>query len=228
MISELTPNDKYEGVVLAAGFSARMKDWKPEIRISNIPILLRTVSTMAEFCSSVVVVGGFNFDSLKRLIEENSGLKTSVGAGVKIVENAGYMKGMLSSVICGLKNTSENSRGYFIIPGDMPFVKASTYSDIIQCFGNKHDNEVVIPAAVIDGTGAQAEPRTKKGHPVLVSNSVRQGIITSDETGILRDVLKCYKQELCLVDDIGICFDIDNKEDLERAFAFSKNFNDPL
>lgn len=197
----------YSCVILAAGASSRMTNWKPGTLLGNKTILHHTLSAASGICNDIVVVGGFNFPELRGLI---STVSKELGTEIKCTENKNYISGMFSSVRKGLSETINEN--IFIALSDMPFVNVETYNRLIN-FNLEHHNEydVIFPAKKINSE------RDKKGHPVLISSAVKERILNSDDNLILRDVLKEFRTVKCIVDDEGINFDIDTDEDLEKA-----------
>ena len=208
---------RFEGIVLAAGYSMRMNSWKPEIRINKVPIIVRTLIPMLEVCEKVVLVGGYNFEDLKSLIEKSTDLTILQKEKVYLTENKVFMEGMLSSIKCGLKNISAQTEGIFLIPGDMPFVQINTYKKLTDCFGKGEGSEVIIPLTLFKNGGVNGKARLQRGHPVLLNAALIDKILQADENAALRDILKNFNQKFCYVEDKGICFDIDDNSDLQNA-----------
>ena len=59
--------NNFEGIILAAGYSSRMNEWKPAIKINNIPMIIHSIGPMLNVCDRVILVGGYNFDELKKI-----------------------------------------------------------------------------------------------------------------------------------------------------------------
>ena len=213
----------YEGIVLAAGYSTRMDDWKPGVMFNEYPIVVHTVKSMLDSCKKVVVVGGFNFDKLKNIFESGKYFNDSELENIVIVENNRFMEGMLSSVQFGIEHISLSVPGIFIIPGDIPFVKPATYKKLIENFEHDEKNQVVIPITLVKPDKKLGKAKLKRGHPILINKYVSNFIIKTDEVFVLREILGKFEQSFCIVDDNAIGFDIDKKEDLEKAKLLFEN-----
>lgn len=209
---------KLTGVVLAAGFSSRMSRWKMEISIKGRPLLYYTLRPMLEVCESIIVVGGYSIERLSELVGDICTAEDTGKEKIRLIKNEDFQKGMFSSVKRGLEEVDASSEAVFIMPGDIPFVSLSTYMMLADLLEEKTDKDVIFPTALINLEGGGV--RWKKGHPVLLRNSVRDAVIKNPNDAVFREVLKPFSFGLCPVDDEGICFDIDDETDLHNAHSF--------
>ena len=214
---------KFEGIITAAGSSIRMNRWKPEVKINGIPIIIHSINSMIRFCDKVIVVGGFNYSELQKLIENYLLSTSGRKENIRLIKNKNFINGMLSSVKCGLSFVSENTDGVFTLPGDMPLVGENTYSKLIYEFED-NNYDVFLPGVIIHSQGENKGQKIKKGHPVLIRQQIVKKIIENEQEIILRDILKKQKQKLCIVEDEGICLDIDNKTDLIKANSYFNKY----
>jgi molybdenum cofactor cytidylyltransferase len=202
----LNGEKKYSGIILAAGNSSRMSSWKPAAMLGDKPILFYSLKTISSVCSDVVVVGGHNINELNSLVQSFGNTQ------IKCVENKDYNSGMFTSVKTGLTNCQNGSA--FIALADMPFVNCETYLKLIDYSETEGQTADVIYPVIINYS---TEQRTKKGHPVLIKQRVKERILKETGDVILRDVLKEFEGKLCLVTDTGINFDIDTEDDFQKA-----------
>ncbi len=184
------------GIILAAGKSSRMGIWKPAIKIDGTPLIIRAIQPMLGVTDRIVVVGGHRFEDLKNLL---SGFFHQV----QIVKNENYETGeMFSSVKTGVGAIADlDVERFFILPGDHPFIKETTYSKLLSSAG-----EVVVPSF-----------KNRKGHPILLKGSLAEPLLREPENSNLREFTKKFKIEIVEVGDPGILVDIDTMEDLERG-----------
>jgi molybdenum cofactor cytidylyltransferase len=214
----LNTENKYSGVLLAAGNSSRMSSWKPAAIIEGKPLLLYSLKAMSEVCEDIVVVGGYNIKELTSLVKDNA---ESFPSLITCIENTNYESGMFSSVRAGIIST--RNENVFIALADMPFIKADTYKQLIEFSESGSTSDEVIYPAIIHYL---ASGKIKKGHPILIKKRVKERIIKETEDVILRDILKEFEGRECLVNDSGIVFDIDTEDDFERAknyYLYLKN-----
>jgi molybdenum cofactor cytidylyltransferase len=217
----LNEQAKFEGIILAAGLSKRMNSWKPGIEIDDIPILIRAIVPMVQICDKVIVVGGYNYNSLVNLLDDSIVLSKKQKDKIRLIENKNYIKGMFSSVKCGIQNVSPESNGIFISLGDMPFVLSSTYQKLIECFSEENQFEVFKPA--LFGKGNENNSGITVGHPILIKSTIVSHILQCKDDEILKDVLQAFKHKICPVKDRDINTDIDNISDLQTAKSYMKN-----
>ncbi len=213
MATDLNSESLFEGIVLAAGLSSRMKTWKPGKLVNGVPLVVHSIRSMLVHCSKIIVVGGYNFDKLKNIINDVNTFSKSEKEKILLIENKDYLSGMFSSVKMGLAYLN-NYSGVFILPGDMPFVKSSTYLKLINDFDADNEYDIFIPAM---NTGMNTgENRIQKGHPVLIRNNILERIASHSNDTSLRSVLKEFSSKICFVNDEGIIFDIDNEDDFNK------------
>ena len=197
---------KYSGIILAAGNSSRMSSWKPAAILGEKPLLYYSLKTISSVCNDVVVVGGHNINELNSLIE-------SFGSPqITCIENKNYNSGMFTSVKTGLSHCLNEN--IFIALADMPFVNSETYIKLIDYSETEGQSADVIYPVIINYS---SEQKTKKGHPVLIKQKVKERILKESCDVILRDILKEFEGKYCLVTDTGINFDIDTEDDFEKA-----------
>ncbi len=214
---------KFEGIILAAGLSMRMNEWKPEVKINGIPIIIHSITSMIRHCEKIIIVGGFNFLELKYLIEKYSTYFNGRKETISLVDNKQYLTGMLSSVKCGLSLVDKSAEGIFILPGDMPFVDEQTFFNMILQFSDEKF-DVFLPAVVLNSSNGNTGELIKKGHPVLIKSEIVKNILEDEHEVIFRNILKKYSQKICLVEDEGICLDIDDNADFIKAEKYFEKF----
>jgi len=180
-----------ECVMLAAGESSRMKDWKMMLPFMGSTIIEKSVENALKVSSRVILVTGYRSAELKK----NFSLKKSV----EIVENTQFEKGMFSSIKLGTAQVTGDR--FYIALGDMPLVDAAVYRIMLgyTCA------PVIIP-----------KYQGKKGHPVLLSREVAESIMKTPETKTLRDVLALFPTLAVPVQTARILKDIDSAEDYEH------------
>lgn len=197
-----------------------MKLWKPGILLNKIPLIIRVIASAAHVCEHIVVVGGYQFEKLKVLIRDDENLSESEKRKIMFTENVDIDAGMFSSVKVGISQVHSSIDGIFVIPGDMPFVRANTYGILAHTFGTKHNADVFVPAVFVESGEKTKEKRFKKGHPILIRRQAIPTILQEKDDSILRNVLRKYPSEVCVVEDRGICIDIDDESDLAKYNSY--------
>ena len=181
---------KCDAVVLAAGFSSRMGAGKMSLAIDGDTVLGRVILTLRDFCGKIVVVGGHDFDSIRKTTDEYP--------DITLVKNQDYELGMFSSVKRGV---SEMNGDFFLIPGDYPAVKKSTYETLLS-----GSADFIVPVF-----------NERKGHPVLIREALIEKILAEPVGSNLKAFRDRCKVEYIEVDDRGILMDIDTKEDYQMV-----------
>lgn len=180
-----------DGVILAAGFSERTGHFKPALDLCGQALLQRTVDSMRGACEHIIVVGGHEFDRVSALLAGDT--------GVTVVRNEHPGLGMFSSVRVGVGQI--RAERFFILPGDQPAVKASTFRAMLE-----QDGDIVIPRY-----------KGKKGHPVLFAASCKDEILSLPDNEVLRNYIHVKDHVTILdLDDPGIGMDVDTVEDYRK------------
>ncbi len=215
MIPNIKNEPLFAGIILAAGLSSRMKTWKPGKLTNGTPLIVHSIRSMMVHCNKIIVVGGYNFDKLHEIINNLNIISSLERTKILLIENKDYKSGMFSSVKFGLTNIS-NSDGVFILPGDIPFVNSSTYLTLIDDFNNSKEYDLFLPAIKVKSDSTTKGDNLQKGHPVLIRNNIIERITSHSDDTTLRRVLKEFSSKICVVNDEGIIFDIDNEDDFNK------------
>lgn len=187
-----------DAVILAAGYSSRVGDFKPALDLYGKSILQRCIESMSELCETIIVVGGHQHEIICDLVKDIP--------KVKAVKNEHFELGMFSSVRRGIKEVT--SERFFIIPGDQPVVKTDTFKLLLESKG-----DIVIPRY-----------KGKKGHPVLFDSKLADEILSWDNTEILRNYIHSKEQVIIVdVEDPGIGLDVDTAEDYINIKRYYKD-----
>jgi molybdenum cofactor cytidylyltransferase len=182
-------------IILAGGFSQRMKDFKPLLPLGDCTIMENTIKVFQNAgIKDISVVIGYRAQELKILLKH---------AGIKWVYNENFHEGMYSSVIAGVKSLRKEAEGFFLLPADMPLVKAGTVTKIFHAYCLK-GSSVIYP--VFNG---------RCGHPPFISSRLFEAILAWSGAGGLRALLEQRKSEAQYVEvqDEGILIDVDTPED---------------
>jgi molybdenum cofactor cytidylyltransferase len=110
-------NPRFAAVILAAGFSSRMKQLKPLLPLGEVTVTGYAISTFQSIGVEVFLVVG------NRKEEVISGINSR---GIIIVDNPDFEKGMFSSVQAGIKHLGKEHQSFFILPVDIPLVEMAT------------------------------------------------------------------------------------------------------
>ncbi len=187
----------FSAVIPAAGFSSRMHQYKPLLRFGD-KTMVETVISLFQRCGimDIIVVTGHNQDMVKPIIQR---------AGARPVFNPNFETGMFGSIQKGVEQIQEKSKGFFLLPVDIPAIRPSTILSIAAAF-EKDCKNIIIP-----------EFEQASGHPPLIPARLIPEILGMDLNSNLGKILLAQKE--CLVrhpvHDRGILLDADTKEGYE-------------
>lgn len=182
-------------VVVAAGMSSRMGDFKPMLSIGEISVAQRVVVTLRQAgAERVVVVTGYNADELERHLSKS---------GAVFVRNEEYRTTeMFDSALIGLKYIRGKCDRILFTPVDVPLFTAATVRELL-------DSGAELACPVCGG---------QRGHPILMSPNVVDRLLRdSGEDGLKGALGRCgVPMTLVDVPDPGILHDADTPEDYRQ------------
>lgn len=154
---------KINGLLIAAGFSKRMGEFKPLLNYNDNPFIVSITKKLLNVCETVTIVSGHKSTEIEDTIKF-AFLEGTFFPRVKIVINSEYEKGMFTSLQAGLRtlNDSDWILYHFV---DQPFHKEKFYKE----FTAQRDDEFDWIQPVFDG---------KDGHPVMFRNTIFEKIIS--------------------------------------------------
>lgn len=190
-------------VVLAAGYSSRMGEFKPLLPLGEVTVLERVVTLFHDAgISDVRVVTGHREADLKPRLER---------LGARAVANPDYRDGMFSSVAAGVATVGAEVEAFFVLPVDVPLIRPETVRRLIDAYLNNRA-DVVYPRVL-----------GQRGHPPLIAGHHAPEIAKWQGAGGLRAVLARWDAgalDVAVADEY-ILRDMDTPDDyrllLERA-----------
>lgn len=189
-------------LIIAAGYSSRMGDFKPLLPLGKTRALERLIETyQAHGIESLYVVVGYRKEEIVEALRDYK---------VHIVYNEDYDKGMFSSVQKGLRAMDERIEAFYMNPVDIPLIKAHTLKLLYEAY--EHEKKGVIYPTFLG----------RKGHPPLIDMKYKESILSSDGEGGLKKVLEAFGEDALHVKvyDQSVLMDMDTKEDYEVLKAY--------
>ncbi len=186
-------------LIVAAGMSSRMGDFKPMLNIGSISIAQRVVATFQQAgVEKIVMITGFNATMLERHL---------AGNGIVFLRNENYeTTQMFESVCIGLRYLRGKCDRVLFTPVDIPLFTAATVQ------------------ALLDSGGKLASPVCggEVGHPTLIASELFDRILEDPGTEGLRGALaRCGEPMRRIpVEDRGILHDADTPEDYRALLAY--------
>ena len=189
------------GLVLAAGLSRRMGEFKPLLPFRGKTLIENTIdSILSSGAHQVVVVTGHRAQELEPILEKRYGDR------VILAHNADFAStDMLHSIRVGCR-AMPACGAFFLLPGDMPVVEERTFRRILD----RRDGSLSVIFPTLDGY---------RKHPPLVDSRLIPRILSFSGEGGLRQFWK--EQESVIrtvsVDDAGVWVDLDTREDYRQC-----------
>ncbi|MDD2214994.1 MAG: nucleotidyltransferase family protein, partial [Eubacteriales bacterium] len=147
-------------LILSAGYSSRMGDFKPLLKVGDVPAIGRIADAFREAgVNQILAVTGYKRELLKPILKEK---------GIEEAYNKDFCEGMYESVKTGIRaamaKPSVPLSAYLLLPVDCPLVPAKIINRIVQEH-KKHPESFIVPCY-----------HGKKGHPLLIP-SIYEGEI---------------------------------------------------
>ena len=196
-------------IILAAGLSSRMREFKPLLPLGGATALERLIRTFLEAgVADVRVVVGHRHEELVQLVEN---------AGGRIVLNGSYQEGMFSSVLTGIRTIEPEVDAFFVQPVDVPLVRPATIRRLLRQY-RQSLSDVIYPCFL-----------GKRGHPPLIAGRLAQVITSWQGEGGLKAVLTLWEPgalDVGVVDELVLC-DMDTPEAYQALAARAEQMEVP-
>jgi|LGVF01.2.fsa_nt_gb CTP:molybdopterin cytidylyltransferase MocA/broad specificity phosphatase PhoE len=189
---------KYGIIILAAGFSSRMGDFKALLKFGNKSSISMVIdSAKLANIKDVIVVTGHRAGDLREILKDKS---------VKEVFNENYEKGMFSSIQAGVTALDSDTDGFFILPVDYPLIPSIVLMELMTHF-NENSEAFYVPCF-----------KGKKGHPPLFPKKIVEEIIRSNGNEGLKSITRAHEDEMIKIDfNIeSVVMDMDNQNDYQE------------
>ena len=186
-------------LIVAAGMSSRMGDFKPMLSIGSITIAQRVVATFHQAgIHKIVMVTGYNAVMLERHLS---------GSGIIFLRNDHYeTTQMFDSVKIGLAYLRDKCDRVLFTPVDVPLFTAGTVHALL-------DSGALLACPECQG---------QSGHPILIGTALVDSILADcGEQGLRGAVERCGAvMEKIPVDDPGTLHDADTPADFSALVDY--------
>ncbi len=194
--------DNFAAVILAAGYSSRMVEFKPFLKLGEYTAIETVVNTFTNsgICNIIVVVGHRGKEIIEVLKNKD----------VKCIENKNYPQGMYSSVLKAMEFLDKDVNAFFMLPVDIPLVKEQTI-EILKSKYLQGDKGIIYPN--FNG---------ENGHPPLIDCKYKDIIVNSEEDGGLKNILSKFEEDSMNVPvfDKAVIMDMDTKDDYIKLLRY--------
>jgi len=194
--------DSLAAIIVAGGYSFRMKRFKPLLALSGSTVLEQAIhSFQAAGIRDIRVVVGYRANELLPVIEK---------MGAQAIVNADFAEGMFSSIRAGVQSLSPAVKGFFLLPVDNPIVNRATLVKLQATFFSTQCG-IVYPYY-----------KGMRGHPPLISRRYINEVLTWTKPGGMRALLEQHEQDAIDVKvvDLGILLDMDTLEDYHTMLKY--------
>ncbi|MDP4160605.1 MAG: NTP transferase domain-containing protein [Bacillota bacterium] len=201
--------DLLAAIIVAAGYSFRMKRFKPLLPLGGSTVLEQAVhSFLDRGIKDIRVVVGHRANELFPVIDK---------LGVQSIVNNNFTEGMFSSVTVGVKSLSSEVLGFFLLPVDNPIVNKTTLETLQKTFFSTAFG-IIYPSY-----------QGRRGHPPLISSHYINEVLTWNKPGGMRAMLEQHEQDALDVDvdDPGILLDMDTWEDYQVMLEYCGDIRVP-
>jgi len=200
--------DNISAIILAAGFSSRMKGFKPLLRIGEKTFAEHAIALFKRAgLGDIVTVVGYLSEKLIPVVKAASSC---------YVINDNYHDGMYSSIQTGVNALKHSCDAFFLLPVDIPLGLPTTIRQLSNAFCKNSLSMVCYP-----------QFQSRRGHPPLINSKLIDEILSYSGQGGLREFLRRH-ENLAIsipVEDPFIRLDADTPKDLLllKEMILSKN-----
>jgi len=191
------------GVLISAGFSSRMGDFKPLILYNQKPFIVEIIQKLFSVCDKIIIVTGFKCSEVESVIK-NEFEEDIFHSKIHLVLNPEYEIGMFSSLQTGIKNTFDADwvLYHFI---DQPLLPVGFYKEFVKQIDENFD-------------WIQPVYNLEHGHPVILNRSLFEKIVSLPYEANLRIVKEAdsTKKKLWECSYPHILTNINSKSDLDK------------
>lgn len=191
---------KISGLIVAAGLSSRMNDFKPLMEIENKPLIINTINSLRKCgIEDLNIVVGYRGKDIERCVKNEN---------VNIIYNNNYNSTfMYDSFKLGLEKVKNNCDAVTFLPGDVGFVSKYTIDLLVkEIYKNK--SKIIYPVY-----------KDVIGHPPIISSECFDYLLNYNGKNGLKGGMEHFEECSKKIDtpDKFILCDMDYKEDFYRV-----------
>ena len=181
---------KIEAIIISAGYSSRMNEFKPLMKFEGLPFILHVILKLSNCCEKVQVVTGYRSEDTEKGLTEwlhrspekawlekiggSSATWSDLSRKVKYIFNPDYDQGMFSSLKTGLFSCqgAEWILYHFV---DQPHIPGEFYHSFIKQISDNFN-------------WIQPCYQRRRGHPILFHQSLFSEILQADNSSSLYQI----------------------------------------
>ena len=216
----------YYALILAAGLSSRMYDFKPLLPLADTTPLEKNIALFRQNQVTPLVITGHNCNAIQTVCN---------ALQVQTVHNPEYASGMFSSVQTGCQALPDDAEAFFILPVDIPLVRSSTIRHMLRKFAQSGAalTQPVFPINTKPEKPLHNLTAGESGHPPLLHINQRGPVLSYNGEGGLAGLLQMQEDygdstSACVpVADEGILLDMDTQETYANMLGRADNLDVP-
>lgn len=191
---------KTGAVLVAAGLSSRMGDFKPMLPFGDSTIVLHIVTMLKKLeVDPIVIVTGYRAEELEEHLSH---------VDVRFVKNERYEKTqMFDSIVFGIHAISSECERILIMPADIPAIMPETMRQVLM----------------IDAPIVRTRYHDEAGHPVILYSDIAESLCKYKGNKGMRGAIRESGISITNVEveDEGVCRDVDTKEEYEELLEWN-------
>lgn len=191
---------KISGLIVAAGLSSRMNDFKPLMEIEGKPLIINTINSLRKSgIEDINIVVGYRGQDIERCVTDEN---------INIIYNNNYNDTfMYDSFKIGLEKIKDSCDAIIFLPGDVGFVSKYTIDLLVREI-SQSKSKIVYPSY-----------KNTIGHPPIVSSQCFDYLLNYDGKDGLKGGMRYFEQNSKEVNtpDKFVLYDMDYKEDFYRV-----------
>jgi probable selenium-dependent hydroxylase accessory protein YqeC/molybdenum cofactor cytidylyltransferase len=180
-------------VIMASGFSRRMKRDKLMLSVEGVPCVERVIKSVCQSDADEIILV-YQSHAVRNIGEKY---------GVKTIYNEYAHLGQSQAVKLGVIESNEKTKGFIFLTGDQPFVNKEVINKVVDCF-KRGSYDILIPT--FDG---------KRGNPVIFSSKLKEELLKLEGDIGGRAVIEKYSSRVKFIsiEDKKSGLDMDTMED---------------
>jgi molybdenum cofactor cytidylyltransferase len=190
-------------IILAAGYSSRMGDFKPLLQVGKYTVIEKVVDSFFQAgINDVRIVVGHRANEIIHALSHKK---------IRFIINSCFSQGMFSSVQAGVGSIEEDVEAFFLLPADHPLITPEVIGKLLE-IQLKTEAKIIYPCY-----------KKVRGHPPLISTSLKKSILAWEQPGGLRALLSKKEEEALDVEieDRGILIDMDTPYDYRKILKYN-------
>jgi len=187
-------------ILLSAGESTRFGSPKALADLGGKTVIksLQNVILSSSYITEIVIVLGAASADIKPFLLKHE--------RIKVVYNKNYYLGQTSSFKIGVKATSSDTQGIFLLPVDFPLITSSSLDQLAAYF-LKENPLILLPTY-----------NGKKGHPPVFHAKLKNELCTLEDTLGINTVAQHHPDDVQLlaVEDAGVILSFNTPAEFTR------------